>query len=84
MLIDIMQIWELCFGTQNEEQLSLLQQRGNFIQKKGKTVLGRKNISTKVKNTKNLDYPKNGEAFGVARVSLMRNEERGVEYDQES
>lgn len=75
MLIDIMQIWELCVGTQNEEQLSLLQQKGNFIQKKkkGKTVLGRKNISTKVKNTKNLDYPKNGEAFGVARVSLMRN-----------
>lgn len=55
-----------------------------FYPKKGKTVLGRKNISTKVKNTKNLDYPKNGEAFGVARVSLMRNEERGVEYDQES
>lgn len=43
--------------------------------KKGKTVLGRKNISTKAKNTKNLNYPKNG----LSKVSLMRNEERGVE-----
>lgn len=51
-----------------EETLSLPQKK----EKKRKTVLGRKNINTKVANTMNLNYPKTGEAFGVARVSLMR------------
>lgn len=82
MLTEIIQIWTLYFGNIEQEQVSQLQQRGNFIKKRKKfwvEII----VGAKVKNTKNLNYAKNGESFCVASVSLMGNEERGVEYDQE-